>query len=203
VYVTRRSPLLNLILNTPHSTSTVTSTDTISTVTETPDLFDKRTANLVVTPQPATVVPTSIPAYASPCSGSVRYSSACSCIGVTATTTTAPTPTYIVTQTATAVATVIPASLPFTAYTNQYCEPSGITEQGLFIQNQCFGFTYSFPGFDIGTLRVGTCANGNTCRVGIYSDDACQDLNVSYGVREIATSCSPGFPYSIMLTCNC
>ncbi|KAI9724081.1 MAG: hypothetical protein M1812_000800 [Candelaria pacifica] len=40
----------------------------------------------------ATVVPTAIPAYASPCSGAVRYSSACSCLGVTGTTTTAPAP---------------------------------------------------------------------------------------------------------------
>ncbi|KAH7314088.1 hypothetical protein BKA65DRAFT_115685 [Rhexocercosporidium sp. MPI-PUGE-AT-0058] len=35
-----------------------------------------------------TVVPSNVPAYASPCSGTVRYSSACSCAGFTATTTT-------------------------------------------------------------------------------------------------------------------
>lgn len=55
---------------------------------------------------PVTVSPTAIPPYATPCSGSVRYSSACSCIGVTAATTTAPTPvkttttTKIITETA-------------------------------------------------------------------------------------------------------
>jgi len=40
-----------------------------------------------------TVVPSSIPAYASPCSGAIRYSSACSCVGVTGTTITAAVPT--------------------------------------------------------------------------------------------------------------
>ncbi|KAI9740804.1 MAG: hypothetical protein M1835_003123 [Candelina submexicana] len=47
----------------------------------------------------ATVVPSSVPTYASACSGTVRYSSACSCIGVTATTSTAPAPTTTVTTT--------------------------------------------------------------------------------------------------------
>jgi len=51
-----------------------------------------------------TVAPSSIPAYASPCSGSVRYSSAYSCIGVTVSTTTLPTPT-VVTTVATATVT--------------------------------------------------------------------------------------------------
>ena len=36
--------------------------------------------------------PTNIPTYASACSGSVRYSSACSCIGATHSTVTAPAP---------------------------------------------------------------------------------------------------------------
>lgn len=38
----------------------------------------------IVQAQPVTVAPSSIPTYASACSGSVRYSSACSCIGITA-----------------------------------------------------------------------------------------------------------------------
>jgi len=37
-----------------------------------------------------TVIPTSIPRYASACSGSVGYSSACSCVGATAATITVP-----------------------------------------------------------------------------------------------------------------
>jgi hypothetical protein len=47
----------------------------------------------------ATKVPTKIPAYASACSGAVRYSSACSCIGAKHTTVTAAAPTKKVTVT--------------------------------------------------------------------------------------------------------
>ncbi|KAK7942503.1 uncharacterized protein PG986_011616 [Apiospora aurea] len=46
-----------------------------------------------------TVVPTAVPAYASACSGAARYSSTCSCWGVTAAVTTAPTPVITVTIT--------------------------------------------------------------------------------------------------------
>ncbi|MCJ1282496.1 hypothetical protein MMC26_001819 [Xylographa opegraphella] len=52
-----------------------------------------------------TAAPSSIPTYASACSGSVRYSSACSCIGVTRSTTTAPTPVTTTTVTVTTVQT--------------------------------------------------------------------------------------------------
>jgi len=41
--------------------------------------------------------PFTVPAYASPCSGTVRYSSACSCYGVTGAVVTAPTPTSTIT----------------------------------------------------------------------------------------------------------
>lgn len=46
-----------------------------------------------------TKTPSSVPAYASACSGTARYSSACSCAGVTGVTTTAPIPTVTVTVT--------------------------------------------------------------------------------------------------------
>lgn len=40
-----------------------------------------------------TIVPSNVPSYARACSGTSRYSSACSCGGITARTTTVPTPT--------------------------------------------------------------------------------------------------------------
>ncbi|MCJ1242837.1 hypothetical protein MMC30_000032 [Trapelia coarctata] len=43
-----------------------------------------------------TVVPSAVPTYASACSGTSKYSSACSCWGITKTTSTAPTPTVTV-----------------------------------------------------------------------------------------------------------
>ncbi|MCJ1294552.1 hypothetical protein MMC34_006110 [Xylographa carneopallida] len=53
-----------------------------------------------------TVAPSSIPTYASACSGAAGYLSACSCIGVTAAQTTAPTPSTTVTVTLTSVVSV-------------------------------------------------------------------------------------------------
>lgn len=64
--------------------------------------------------------PSSIPAYASACSGSSAYSSACSCIGVHPSTTTAATPTTTTTRTVTANSTVSTTStqtLPTTTFT--------------------------------------------------------------------------------------
>ncbi|MCJ1287361.1 hypothetical protein MMC26_006710 [Xylographa opegraphella] len=58
-----------------------------------------------IAPRAVTVSPSSVPTYASACSGTVRYSSACSCFGVTHSTSTAPTPSTTVTVTATATAT--------------------------------------------------------------------------------------------------
>lgn len=50
----------------------------------------------------ATEAPTAVPAYASSCQGAAKYSSACSCWGITAVVTTAPVPTKTATVTVTA-----------------------------------------------------------------------------------------------------
>ncbi|MCJ1245337.1 hypothetical protein MMC30_002541 [Trapelia coarctata] len=76
---------------------------------------------VVETPPPA---PKAIPAYASPCSGSVRYSSACSCYGITAetitvpagTTTTVLTKNVFITATATTTTTTTIATPPSGSY---------------------------------------------------------------------------------------
>lgn len=54
-----------------------------------------------------TEVPSVIPTYASACSGAVRYSSACSCIGVTAETITADSPVTTVTVSTTETPTTV------------------------------------------------------------------------------------------------
>ncbi|MCJ1288018.1 hypothetical protein MMC26_007371 [Xylographa opegraphella] len=56
-----------------------------------------------IEPRQVTVEPSSIPTYASACSGAAGYSSACSCIGVTAAQTTVPAPSTTVTITYTSV----------------------------------------------------------------------------------------------------
>ncbi|MCJ1291374.1 hypothetical protein MMC34_002917 [Xylographa carneopallida] len=64
------------------------------------DGFEQRVA-----PRAVTVSPSSVPTYASACSGTARYSSACSCFGITHSTSTASTPSTTITVTATATAT--------------------------------------------------------------------------------------------------
>ncbi|MCJ1319981.1 hypothetical protein MMC15_005317 [Xylographa vitiligo] len=73
-----------------------TATTTI-TATSLATLLDRRAAMSAVG-STATIIPSLIPLYASSCSGSVRYSSACSCIGITAGTTILPASSIAVTS---------------------------------------------------------------------------------------------------------
>ncbi|KAK6526574.1 hypothetical protein TWF694_005156 [Orbilia ellipsospora] len=95
--------------NTAHATDTIESHVTITVGTP------STTTTLVPPPAGATeekkkrqvtIRPTSLPAYASPCSGSVRYSSACSCVGVTPLTVTVPAPSTTVTATSISTSTL-------------------------------------------------------------------------------------------------
>ncbi|MCJ1381279.1 hypothetical protein MMC17_004388 [Xylographa soralifera] len=80
--------------------STATLTSTIITVTVAARSNNDR-RNVDLQPRQVTVTPSSTPSYASACSGSAGYSSACSCIGVTKSTTTVATPTTTTTTTVT------------------------------------------------------------------------------------------------------
>ncbi|KAK6523681.1 hypothetical protein TWF281_001656 [Arthrobotrys megalospora] len=79
-------------------TETVTTTLTTATTTITPQ-GSTETLTAEKRDEPITNPATAIPAYASPCSGSIRYSSACSCIGVTQTTITIPSPIRVLEKT--------------------------------------------------------------------------------------------------------
>lgn len=81
---------------------------------------------LDIVPRQVTASPTSIPTYASACSGAVRYSSACSCIGATHTTTTAKAPTTTVSSTT----TVTECAKPLPTFVLQL-ENSGIVLNGV------------------------------------------------------------------------
>lgn len=82
----------------PTSTVTVTATpDTCDEDDEAPQTLTKRVQQKRA--DGVTAFPTAVPTYASACSGAVRYSSACSCWGVSAAFTTAPTPVVTVTVT--------------------------------------------------------------------------------------------------------
>ena len=93
---------LSLLTQSPLSSTTTTTTTLTITGGEAPAKRDAALGRRQVT-----VIPSLVPAYATYCTGTSAYSSACSCLGITAMTTFAPTPTA--TSTVTATATVCPA----------------------------------------------------------------------------------------------
>lgn len=126
----------------------------VSAVTADPEItLRKRAATTTTSANTGTCAattnaPSSVPTYASACSGTVRYSSACSCAGITGTTTTLPqststatttstvtyTPTSTAVQTVTSVAfvsttqtTFVPATLETTATTVTQLSPTTVT----------------------------------------------------------------------------
>jgi hypothetical protein len=118
-----------------------------------------------------TVVPSSIPAYASPCSGSVRYSSACSCIGVTHTTTTAPTPTTVVTADATSTIVDTYPYIEFTGYISDSSCSSGNTESGSFVAGDCVILPNELSIEDVALHPGNICADPSTCVLNFYGSD--------------------------------
>ena len=68
-------------------------------VTVTPPAVTVTSAAAAAVVTPADATSSAVPTYASACSGAVRYSSACSCLGVTGTTTTVAAPTVTVAPT--------------------------------------------------------------------------------------------------------
>ncbi|KAK6544761.1 hypothetical protein TWF694_001444 [Orbilia ellipsospora] len=167
--------------STSYQTTTITNQAPAVTVTTTTKIFSivgsttvkkaKRDPQPITIPAPSrgaalerrqvTVVPSSIPPYASPCSSPAAYVSACSCIGVLPSVTTAPTPvtTTTVSQTVsvTSTATVtVTSTVPVCDPANNY----GIIYNGGFAsgspgQSNIGYTTHVFP--DI-TTPAGCCA---------------------------------------------
>ncbi|CAG8973809.1 hypothetical protein HYALB_00005554 [Hymenoscyphus albidus] len=106
-----------------------------------------------------------IPDYASACSGSLRYSSACSCIGVLPTTFTAPTPTTTVTVTTTASAPTCTNTITDPNNCGKcgvVCAPGDGCKNGACSNTSCKGSTCD-SGF-------GNCSNNSNCYC--FSDTA-------------------------------
>jgi hypothetical protein len=91
VEVTTIPTILATTIVTDVSVLTVPSTVVLPTVTD--------TTTVTLVPRQVTIAPSDVPTYASACSGTVRYSSACSCIGVTYSTITVAAPTTTETTT--------------------------------------------------------------------------------------------------------
>ena len=106
--ITQTNYVVSAATVTSQAVVTVSGTDYVSTT------------NVEVYPnakRAATVSPSAVPSYASACSGTARYSSACACFGVSKTTITAPVPTSTVTVTGTP-ATVDLTSVIYTTEVN-------------------------------------------------------------------------------------
>ncbi|KAL2062320.1 hypothetical protein VTL71DRAFT_6586 [Oculimacula yallundae] len=109
----------NTLTITPPTITSVTSVVQTSTpdprttvVTDTSSITTSTTVTRAAIKRQVTASPSNIPSYASVCSGAVRYSSACSCIGVTRTTTIVAAPSTTTTVRITLTAT--PSSVTVT-----------------------------------------------------------------------------------------
>lgn len=114
-------------------TETDTTTETFSYATGTTDYENMKRFATTTAPSGTTVYASMVPAYASACSGTSRYSSACSCAGFTRSTTYATASTTTVTMTAadavltdevvvtTTVEATATASVPYTYVDNIPC----------------------------------------------------------------------------------
>ncbi|MCJ1434077.1 hypothetical protein MMC27_003443 [Xylographa pallens] len=180
------------------ATSTVTQTATVTAFS------NKRrralnAAEEALEARQMTVVPSAIPTYASACSGSVRYSSACSCIGVTATTSTAATPMTTVTVTVTA--DVTKPTVAFLGFYGQNCDAGTENgDDGSFIEGECLSLpdqlSIEEDGFSAGSSTGLTAAD---CTITFYSDPGC--TTVEHTAPATPGCQFVGFDFSGELTC--
>ena len=120
-FATTVTPAAVYIFFIPHhklqANSTTPSTTTATTVTTVTITYNglpakKRDLAPAIAARQVTVIPSSVPAYASACSGTIGYSSACSCIGATHATTTVAPPTSTTTISKTTFVTECEYPLP-------------------------------------------------------------------------------------------
>ncbi|EPS41752.1 hypothetical protein H072_4351 [Dactylellina haptotyla CBS 200.50] len=107
------SPVTDTVTNTETDVLTSTLVVTLTQTSTTYTIPAAPTANKRARRQavkraatPITQIPSIVPAYASACSGTSKYSSACSCLGVTTAVITQETPTQVITVTSTVTPTV-------------------------------------------------------------------------------------------------
>jgi hypothetical protein len=155
-----------------------------------------------IAPRQMTVAPSSIPAYASPCSGSFHYSSACSCVGVTAMTTTVATPTTTTTTTTSTTVTVVPTLIAIQFLDDTTCQ-QGLNDQTTTPAplGVCVDTTASNSA-DFSSFEGGPCTPSE-CSVNFYGDfgctgviknvpvtlDICYDFSVVYAIELICPTC--------------
>jgi len=94
----------------------------------------------------------SVPTYASACSGSLRYSSACSCIGVNP-------PCSLDSQ----------ATLPITEYSSYPCESSGISKVTSITNGECLHWGGGGIVVAVGSLISSSCT-ASDCQIVLYEN---------------------------------
>ncbi|KAK6535624.1 hypothetical protein TWF694_002079 [Orbilia ellipsospora] len=148
------------------TTQTITVTTVASTVDTLPTTFlpvrrrdiNQNIRRIVTTTAASTAG--GIPAYASPCDSSARYSSACSCIGVTMSTITLPTPSTTLTVSTTT--TRIP-NLQATGYVNSICAAAGTSVMFTMSNGECISNPV-FYSVNIGSLMPAGC-DASKCQI--------------------------------------
>ncbi|EPS41104.1 hypothetical protein H072_4990 [Dactylellina haptotyla CBS 200.50] len=110
---TTATPATSTFYETVHETTITNTAEATVTVTVGPPgaTIKKRVEGEVLD------IPTEIPGYATACSGSVAYSSACSCIGVTGTTITVAAPSTTITVTTSDIGAEVTSTVTLTATT--------------------------------------------------------------------------------------
>jgi len=135
-----------------------------------------------------TELPSVVPTYASACSGTARYSSACSCWGITAYTTTLPTPTVYATVTVSPTCPAGTLSCNGGACQDILSDPDNCGTCG----NKCVS----------GVCQNGVCSsstcNGSTCN----SLNNCGDNCFCFETSSTAGFCGPGTSCAPLPDCN-
>jgi hypothetical protein len=158
--------------------------------------------SVTLIPPLPTVIPSHIPPYASACSGSARYSSACECVGVTPVTTTVPTPTaFTVSHTSTVAAAPTLNAVQF--YNGFVCDPTdNILTDTPAVLDVCtltsLSYSLNFASFvPAGGLTAAECS------VNFYTTHDCSGGPQGSAPVD-STSCFNFLTYAaIMLVCSC
>ncbi len=151
-------------------------------------------------PRQVTVIPSSIPTYASGCTDSFRYSSACSCIGVNPTTITASTPTTTVTVSTTtnfvAAPTVVAAE---NGFTGDCTDSSNNVLDTIVPFNECVVFQNS-ASVQITQFIPGACLPSQ-CTLNFYTPYDCSGPIQGTLSMELDQCINDSTWYSVLLVC--
>ncbi|KAL8698087.1 MAG: hypothetical protein Q9224_002012 [Gallowayella concinna] len=187
--VTQTATVTSPVTQTATTTTTAISTATVTDLAKRANLHEERAA--------------SVPAYASPCSGTVRYSSACSCFGVTQATVTAaaPTSTSIVTVTASPTVSIATTLVVQTTTTVTKASPTAGVVNGGFESGSISPFNFqSFPsliggfGNSAAVVNNPSLANSGSYFLSVNAD--VESAGVNFALTQ-SLSLRPGSTYKL------